>query len=738
MDPRTTTEAKEKDTPTTTSTDESLETTSESVKEYRRELKEALESKPSSSECPTPKSLNPDPEVKVRDASSPSAETEVREDAREHEPMREDARGERHESVDRDDTKHEDGSVGEPEEWKQAVDFAKELASEGKLEWFRTMMARIESGRVDVRKDEDRESRITESKRSKGKKHDLGEFKFGEPGPPSSPPTSSTSSHTSRSTKTKRSTTSKGASAASTTSKLSRATEIQGSLSKMFEEQKKISRRLDELEESGKSRIESDLNTSALSKVTGLHVLDEHQKGISPFFPRIKESYLPEEFAVRIKVGTLQEARDQNGLTALALLAVSSSKVDDSDLDDSKDSGSGTKGTAKGKPEIPLPVFTGKRLDLYARDFVRYLRMTGQKAADEMTRADLIVTGCKNEWLRGVVDDILTTSESWVHFLKQLESAFPHFETDASIRGALEKVQKLKELPTPADVLQLLQKLKSLMIQLKIPMSETEKLLLLTRKIQKKTWTECRSTAERKAKTHTYQDLADLLEEIALGRSSDHHVEGEREAQLNFLKGANKNKDPNQEPLPEAGQDEEIQDLYWSEGQKGNGGKGKGKGRGKGSGRGGGRGEQGKWVWQPPQFHSIVWCEYCGKKNHARDECWTKQADERKARAAAKKQGEDPGKGKGKSDGKAEGKGDRKGKGNGEKGGKGGSGKGQPSQTTPPPNAIPLPEAAEGEEGQSNRKRRRFLKLQENFTNMAKSCVLALTMDAKPLPPQDK
>ena len=396
--------------------------------------------------------------------------------------------------------------------------------------------------------------------------------------------------------------------------------------------QKKVSRRLDELQESGKSRIESDLNTSALSKVTGLHLLDEHQKGISPFLPRIKESYLPDEFAVRVKVGSLQEARDKHGLTALALLAVSPSKVDDSDLDDSKDSGSGTRGTAKGKLEIPLPVFTGKRLDLYARDFlrylrmkgqkaademtradlivtgcknewlrgvvddilatseswvhflkqvesafphfetdasirgalekvqklkelptpadvrqllqklkslmtqlkipmsetakgkleiplpvftgkrldlyardfVRYLRMTGQKAADEMTRADLIVTGCKNEWLRGVVDDILTTSESWVHFLKQVESAFPHFETDASIRGALGKVQKLKELPTPADVRQLLQKLKSLMTQLKIPMSETEKLLLLTRKIQKKTWTECRSTVERKAKTHTY------------------------------------------------------------------------------------------------------------------------------------------------------------------------------------------------------------------------------------------
>ena len=99
------------------------------------------------------------------------------------------------------------------------------------------------------------------------------------------------------------------------------------------------------------------------------------------------------------------------------------------------------------------------------------------------------MTACKNEWLRGVVDNILTTSESWVHFLKQLESPFPHFETDASIGGALEKVQKLKELPTPADVRRLLQKLKSLIIQLKIPMSQTEKLLLLTQKIQKKTWT---------------------------------------------------------------------------------------------------------------------------------------------------------------------------------------------------------------------------------------------------------
>ena len=80
----------------------------------------------------------------------------------------------------------------------------------------------------------------------------------------------------------------------------------------------KISRRLDDLAESGKSRVETDLNISALSQVTGRHLLHDHQKGISPFHPRIKEFYLPEVFAVKIKVSSLQEARDKHGLTALA------------------------------------------------------------------------------------------------------------------------------------------------------------------------------------------------------------------------------------------------------------------------------------------------------------------------------------------------------------------------------------------------------------------------------------
>ena len=68
------------------------------------------------------------------------------------------------------------------------------------------------------------------------------------------------------------------------------------------------------------------------------------------------------------------------------------------------------------------------------------------------------------------------------------------------------------------------------MSQFNVPPSETKKLLLLSRKLQKKTWAKCRSTVERKAKTHTYSDLAELREELALERESDHHVAGDREA----------------------------------------------------------------------------------------------------------------------------------------------------------------------------------------------------------------
>ena len=44
-------------------------------------------------------------------------------------------------------------------------------------------------------------------------------------------------------------------------------------------------------------------------------------------------------------------------------------------------------------------------------------------------------------------------------------------------------------------------------------------------KIPTKTWDNCRETSERKARTHSYDDLVDLLIELAMKRENDSHMD---------------------------------------------------------------------------------------------------------------------------------------------------------------------------------------------------------------------
>ena len=53
----------------------------------------------------------------------------------------------------------------------------------------------------------------------------------------------------------------------------------------------------------------------------------------------------------------------------------------------------------------------------------------------------------------------------------------------------------------------------------------TEPHLCLVSKIPTRTWDDCRSTSERKSWTHTYNDLVDVLIELALEREKDSHME---------------------------------------------------------------------------------------------------------------------------------------------------------------------------------------------------------------------
>ena len=53
----------------------------------------------------------------------------------------------------------------------------------------------------------------------------------------------------------------------------------------------------------------------------------------------------------------------------------------------------------------------------------------------------------------------------------------------------------------------------------------TEPHLWLVSKIPTRTWDDCRTTSEMKSRTHTYDDLVDLLIKLALQRENDPHME---------------------------------------------------------------------------------------------------------------------------------------------------------------------------------------------------------------------
>ena len=53
----------------------------------------------------------------------------------------------------------------------------------------------------------------------------------------------------------------------------------------------------------------------------------------------------------------------------------------------------------------------------------------------------------------------------------------------------------------------------------------TEPDLWLMSMIPQRTWDDCRSTSERKSRTHSYDELVDLLIELALERENDSHMD---------------------------------------------------------------------------------------------------------------------------------------------------------------------------------------------------------------------
>ena len=317
----------------------------------------------------------------------------------------------------------------------------------------------------------------------------------------------------------------------------------------------------------------TDLKTT----ITGLSYLGNKR---STFVPPQTYGKSTPLFKKSVPIKTLHEAH-LHGLQNLACLVVpAENEIEDSE--DEAERGKERNGVARAKIETPLPVFTGKNIVSWAKDFARFLRLTGQTKASDMIKAVLVVTGCKTDWLRELLEDLSSESNTFVEFLAKIEETLPVLETDMHVRQQLLDLSKFKEIPKLDEINQMEARIRRLVARLTNGYFQYDKLILLPSKIPAKTWSECKDTPARKALTHSYSDLSTLLKALSMERESDQAAD--RHAHLNYA------------------QYNAEAELRTAEG-KGEG-KGGGKGRGKGRGRGCGKGKGGG-SWQWTQEHPL-------------------------------------------------------------------------------------------------------------------------------------
>ena len=234
----------------------------------------------------------------------------------------------------------------------------------------------------------------------------------------------------------------------------------------------------------------------------------------SPFHPRART----------VPIAELQDVpvteTEKRGLSALAPLA----GVSPSGL--TPGGGKTGRPIAQGNIQLELPEFDPKNLPEWAEEFAEFLLLTGQSHVDVATKCSLLKRSCKKKFLQKQVKQIVKTCSTWAEVLQRLEKTFPVYETDLSVRTQIEELPMLPEFPSAARISEYVCDLEYLFSRMNVgSYGATELHLWLMSKIPQRTWDDCRSTSERKSRTHSYDELVDLLIELALERENDSHME---------------------------------------------------------------------------------------------------------------------------------------------------------------------------------------------------------------------
>ena len=416
----------------------------------------------------------------------------------------------------------------------------------------------------------------------------------------------------------------------------------------------------------------------------------------SPFHPRART----------VPMAELQDVPvteiEKRGLSALAPLA----GVSPSGL--TPGGGKTGRPIAQANIQLELPEFDPKNLPEWAEEFAEFLLLTGQSHVDVATKCSLLKRSCKKKFLQKKVKQIVKTCSTWAEVLLRLEKTFPVYETDLSVRTQIEELPMLPEFPSAARISEYVCDLEYLFSRMNVgSYGATEPHLLLMSRIPQCTWDDCRSTSERKSRTHSYDELVDLLIEQALERENDSHME-------KFLK---KHLGRGGTPTPELGEGKGPKNPT-----KANQGGGKGRGNLRAmnevnpdtgtpplfyckpvNDRGGAchasdcdrrsscmlqmkrqqHTKGGKPVTHQDHFRCTITCGYCGKRRHYEDECHIKkpESDKLKRQEAERQKTQTPTRNPP--------NGDKGGKGGGKVGGK--NGPPNPQRRSSAPVATPTP-----------------------------------------------
>ena len=150
----------------------------------------------------------------------------------------------------------------------------------------------------------------------------------------------------------------------------------------------------------------------------------------------------------------------------------------------------------------------------------------GRQHADVRTQYTLIKTSCQKKFLQRQVKTAIRKSSNWGNFLKRLEQMYPVYKTDLSVRTEIEELPPLPEFPTAACISEFVAQLEELMGRVN-PSSHrpTGPHLWLVGKIPTRTWETCRGTSERKSRALSYDNLINVLIELAMERENDSHMD---------------------------------------------------------------------------------------------------------------------------------------------------------------------------------------------------------------------